>query len=93
MGLWVASDRYISINGNGRLEYKEKLRFGMHNRVQASFAFEGDTITAMLHTFEIHQPPTEVDGEWTLVLDGVRFVKRGPPVTYGNSDNWPAGIE
>jgi hypothetical protein len=92
VGLWVASDRYFSIYAEGRLEYKEKLGMGMHNRVESGFHFEGDTIKAMLSSWVVNQPPKAVDGQLTMVVDNITYHHRGPPVTYGRSNNWPAGI-
>lgn len=93
VGLWVASDRYISIFPEGRLEYKEKLSLGMHNRVESNMEFKGDTIEAMMSTFKIDAPPTQDGGETVMVIDGVKFRRTGAPVIYGRSANWPAGIE
>ena len=92
VGLWVAEDRYMSIFGNGRLEYKKKLKMGMHNRVQSNFEFEGDEIDAFLRSWVIDQPPQEVNGQLMLVLDGITYVHRGPPIVYGKSNNWPDGV-
>lgn len=93
IGLWVAPDRYISIFSNGRLEYKEKLGFGMHNRTQGNFEFKGNTLdTAMFASYIINEPPHEVNGQWKMVVDGVAYVRTGPPRYYGRSSNWPEGI-
>lgn len=93
IGLWVASDRFISVFANGRIEYKEKLRLGFHNRVESGAEFKGNKIEAMLSEYTIDEPPHQVDGVWRMTMDGVEYVRRGPPVVYGKSNNWPEGIE
>ena len=93
VGLWVAEDRYISIFAEGRLEYKKKLKLGMHNRVQSSFTIEGDVIEAMLSSWVITRDPGMVDGTLSMELDGLTYHHRGPPRIYGQRNNWPEGIE
>ena len=93
VGLWVASDRYISIFVTGRLEYREKLSLGMHNRVASNFTFEGNTIdTGMLASFVIDEPPYEEKGQWKMQMEGVLYLRTGSPVLYGRSNNWPEGV-
>ncbi len=93
VGLWVAPDRYISIFASGRLEYKEKLRLGMHNRVESNFTFQSNRIdTAMFASFVIDVPPYEENGQWKMLMDGVLYTRKGPPVLYGRSNNWPEGV-
>ena len=93
VGLWVASDRYISIFSSGRLEYREKLDFGLFNRVSGAFVFEGNELnTTMFSSFRIDKPPHEERGEYTMVMDGVNFVRVGPPIVYGRSSHWPEGL-
>lgn len=94
VGIWVASDRFISLFANGRLEYKEKLGFGMHNRTESNFRFEGNIIKSdMFASFVVDKPPWKDGDKWKMKMDGVLFERMGPPVTYGRSNNWPAGIE
>ncbi len=94
VGLWVASDRYISIFSNGRLEYKEKLSFGMHNRTESNFLFDGNTIQSdMFVSFVVEQPPKNENGKWKMQMDGVLYERIGPPKTYGRTNNWPEGIQ
>ena len=94
IGLWVAPDRYISIFANGRLEYKEKLSFGMHNRTESSFIFKDNKIeSAMFTTFSIDLPPYKDNGQWKMKIDGFLYVHSGSPITYGRSNNWPQGID
>ena len=93
VGLWVAPDRYISIFATGRLEYRKKLSLGMHNRVASHFTFEGNTLdTGMLASFVIDEPPYEENGQWKMLMDGVLYLRTGPPTLYGRSTNWPAGV-
>ena len=94
VGLWVASDRYISIFSNGRLEYKEKLKWGFHNRIQGNFEFAGNQIRSiMFSSFTIDVKPSQNNGQWQMVLDGIPYRKVGPPITYGRSNIWPEGVE
>ena len=94
VGLWVALDRYISIFSNGRLEYKEKLRFGMHNRTESNFRFDGNTIkSVMFVSFVVEKPPKIENGKWKMQMDGVFYERIGPPRTYGKTNNWPEGIQ
>ena len=94
VGLWVNSDRYISIFSNGRLEYKEKLSFGMHNRTESNFRFDGNTINSdMFASFVIEKPPKKENGKWMMQMDGRLYERIGPPRTYGRSNNWPEGIQ
>jgi len=94
VGLWVASDRFISIFSNGRLEYKEKLRFGMHNRTESNFQFRGNTIESdMFVSFDVQMPPNKRSGKWKMQLDGVLYERIGAPITYGKSNNWPEGVK
>lgn len=93
VGLWVASDRFISIFANGRFEYKEKLGFGMHNRTESNFIFEGDKIkSVMFSSYTIDQPPYNEQGQWKMKMNGILYTRTGPPRTYGRSNNWPKGI-
>ncbi len=93
VGLWVAKDRYISIFGNGRLEYKKKLMLGLHNRVESNFVFEGNKIvSAMFVSFVVEAPPYQEGGQWKMVVDGVAYRHSGAPVTYGKSNHWPKGV-
>jgi len=93
VGLWVASDRYISIFATGRLEYRKKLSLGMHNRVASNFTFEGNTLkTGMLASFVVDESPHSENGQWKMELDGVVYLRAGPPVLYGRSTNWPKGV-
>ena len=94
VGLWVASDRYISIFANGRLEYREKLSFGMHNRVSGNFTFEGDIIEMeVFGSFVIEKPPYEEEKQWKIQMDGILYKRIGPPIRYGKSGNWPVGVK
>jgi hypothetical protein len=94
VGLWVASDQYISIFSNGRLEHKEKLSFGMHNRTESNFRFDGNTIKSdMLVSFVVEKPPNNDNGKWTMQMDGVLYERIGPPRTYGRTNDWPEGIQ
>jgi hypothetical protein len=94
VGLWVAiPDRYISIFANGRLEYREKLSFGMHNRTQSNFTFKGNKIeSSMFVNFIIDIPPYKENGQWKMQIEGISYIRTGPPVSYGRSNNWPDGI-
>jgi len=94
VGLWVASDRTISIFAAGRLEYRKKLRFGMHNRIEGDFTFAGNTLdVGVLRSFVINQPPVAENGQWIMVIDGISYERTGPPTRYGRSHNWPAGLD
>ena len=93
VGLWVASDRYISLFANGRMEYKKKLSLGFHNRSTGNFTFRGNELETGRRSFFIDRPPIESNGQWTLVLNGTEYHRIGPPAYYGRSTNWPNGIE
>lgn len=94
VGLWIASDRYISIFSNGRLEYREKIGFGMHNRVSGNFTFEGNIIEMeMFGSFVIDKPPFEEEGQWIMQMEGILYKRIGPPTRYGKSNNWPEGVK
>lgn len=93
IGLWVSSDRYISIFAIGNLEYRKKLSFGMHNRVTGNFTFEGTIINMnMFGSFVIDKSPYEEDDQWKMQMDGVLYIRTGPPISYGKSNNWPDGV-
>ena len=93
IGLWVSSDRYISIFRNGWLEYRKKLKFGFHNSVMGNFIFKGKDIDTFFKTFIVDVEPFKDNEQWKMQIDGIHYERIGSPISYGKSNNWPEGIK
>lgn len=69
IGLWIAEDRYVSVFANGRLEYKRKRGFGLHDRSTGHVTFEANRLKASpFMSFVIASAPHQVDGQWQMTL-------------------------
>ncbi len=79
IGEWRAPDMGLYISRDGRVEYWRKQGLAKTSVEGPLQSFEGDDVTVgvsvMTTTFDVTVPPHEVDGEWTMTVDGVRLTR------------------
>lgn len=78
-GEWQSKEMGILILADGTVSYK-RLKNGGTTSVNGPLKeFQGDNfvvgIGPITTTFEVTEPPHEVDGTWQMVVDGVRLTK------------------
>ncbi len=80
VGDWAGAKMSLSISSEGQLDYK--FQDGAINKsINAPLkAFEGDNFVAgvgpLETTFIVSQTPHQENGEWVMVVDGVRLVRQ-----------------
>jgi len=80
VGEWESSEMYLYIGRDGTLSY-HRLKNGSSTEINASVSeFIGDDfISSILFfdtTFEVSQPPYEEYGNWYMVVDGVKLIRK-----------------
>lgn len=78
-GEWQSKEMELLILADGTVAYK-RLKNGGSTSVNGPLKeFQGDDFTVgigpITTTFEVSEPPHEVDGEWQMVVDGVRLTR------------------
>lgn len=79
-GDWRAPGMSLLILEDGSVAY-ERIRSGATTSVNGPLkAFDGDDFAVgvwfFTTTFEVSEPPHQVDGAWQMVVDGVRLTKQ-----------------
>ena len=77
VGQWRSKEMSLLILADGTVAY-ERLKSGGTTSINGPMqGFEGDDfIVGLLFLttrFEVSEPPHEVEGDWTMVVDGVRL--------------------
>lgn len=78
-GEWENKEMYLLILADGTVSYR-RLKNGGTTSINAPLKeFVGDDFVVGLGvfatTFEVTQPPHEVDGQWIMVVDGTTLTK------------------
>lgn len=78
-GLWQAENMYLLITADGRVDY-QRSEGGRSSSVSAPIKeFVGDDFVAGVAfattTFEVAEPPRLNNGQWEMVVDGVRVTR------------------
>ena len=78
-GEWRADNMYLLIEPGGRVVY-ERVKGGSSSSVNAPIKeFVGDDfvvgVAFATTTFEVSEPPRLVEGQWQMVVDGVRLTR------------------
>ena len=79
-GNWQSPEMQLLILADGSVGYK-RLKSGISSSIQGPLKqFVGDDflvgIGPLTTTFVVSQPPTEVDGQWVMTVDGVQLTRR-----------------
>jgi hypothetical protein len=79
VGLWQGKNMSLSISQGGSVQYKRS-KNGVSTSINAPMKrFVGDNFEVglgpVVTTFIVSQPPLEDDGQWTMVVDGVKLIK------------------
>ncbi len=93
-GVWVGNHgTYIRINRNGTGDCKYRKNNVTSKQTGGRVRIEGGKLSigifGIYSTWRIDQPPTEIDGKWTMVLDGELLTRKSkapriPPEENGN---------
>jgi hypothetical protein len=79
VGAWESREMSLLILQDGSVEYKRLKKGGTVSVTGPIQEFQGDDfvvgIAFLKTTFEVSQPPYEENGEWKMVVDGVKLVK------------------
>ncbi|WMS88926.1 hypothetical protein [Pleionea litopenaei] len=78
-GMWQSHEMALLILADGSVSYK-RLKNGGTTSINGPLKeFDGDNfvvgIGPMATTFTVTEPPHQVDGQWQMVVDGVRLTK------------------
>ena len=79
VGQWEADGMSLLITQDGSVSYK-RFKKGASTKIDAPLkAFHGDDfdvgIGPMTTTFKVSSPPREIDGSWTMTVDGVELTR------------------
>jgi len=79
VGEWSADNMYLLIEADGRVAYK-RVKGGNSSSVNAPIKeFVGDDfvvgVAFATTTFQVTEPPHLKDGQWQMVVDGVRLTR------------------
>jgi hypothetical protein len=79
VGLWQEKNMSLQISQGGSVQYKRS-RNGVSTSINAPMKrFVGANFEVglgpVVTTFIVSQPPLEDDGQWTMVVDGVKLIK------------------
>jgi hypothetical protein len=83
VGEWVGKDMRLAIDAKGNVDYQRKKANGQSSITAPISKWDGDDfvvgVAFMTTRFVVSRPPTEKEGVWTMVVDGVelRRVKGG----------------
>jgi hypothetical protein len=82
VGDWQGPRMTLSIRADGTVEY-ERIKEGGNVSIKGPLKeFRGDDfvvgVSFLTTTFEVSEPPHEVDGQWQMVVDGVRLTRISP---------------
>lgn len=83
VGEWQSKEMRLLILADGTVAYK-RLKGGGTTSINGPLkAFSGDNfvvgILFLTSTFDVSQPPTQVNGQWQMVVDGVRLTRVEEP--------------
>ena len=83
VGEWQSKEMQLLILQDGTVAYK-RLKGGGTTSINGPLKeFSGDDfivgILFLTTTFDVSQPPTQVDGQWQMVVDGVQLTKVEEP--------------
>lgn len=78
-GNWRSEEMTLLILDDGTVAY-ERIKNGGSTSINASIKrFDGDDFVVgvwfFTTTFEVSEPPKEINGNWQMVVDGVRLTK------------------
>lgn len=75
IGYWQGSGMYLEIEPDGTFDYQR----GGTSISSSIDEFDGDNFLVdmliMNTTFEVSQPPFFSDGQWLMVVDGVKLIR------------------
>ena len=79
VGEWQSKEMVLLISQDGSVAYERK-RGGVTTSVNGPLKkFVGDDFVVgvwfFATTFDVSEPPYEIDGKWQMVVDGVRLTK------------------
>lgn len=77
VGEWVGKDMRLAIDAKGNVDYQRKKANG-HSSISAPISkWEGDDfvvgVSVLSTRFVVSRPPSEKEGVWTMVVDGVEL--------------------
>lgn len=77
VGEWVGQDMRLAIDAKGNVDYQRKKSNG-HSSISAPISkWEGDDfvvgVSVLSTRFVVSRPPSEKEGVWTMVVDGVEL--------------------
>ena len=78
-GVWQGENTYLQIQPNGRISYKQVSK-GVTKTINAPIQeFNGNDFIVGLFffntTFVVSEPPTQVQNEWHMTVDGIKLTK------------------
>ncbi len=81
VGHWQGENVQLSIFADGRIAYVREGK-DMNTKIDAPIIeFKGDDFVVgfwfLTTTFVVSEPPHQVDGQWQMVVDGVRLTRVG----------------
>jgi hypothetical protein len=79
VGEWGSKEMYLLILSDGSVAY-QRLQNGGTTSITASLKeFVGDDFIVgfafFTTTFDVTEPPHQVDGKWVMTVDGVKLIK------------------
>lgn len=81
VGEWRAPDMYLLVLQEGRVKYARKQGSGKTTVEGPLQGFDGDDFTVgvwfMATTFDVQEPPHEVDGTLRMTVDGIELTRIG----------------
>jgi hypothetical protein len=79
VGEWRSKEMYLLILQDGTVAYERKQNGGTTTVNAPLKEFIGDDFVVgigfLKTTFEVSEPPTEINGTWQMVVDGIRLVR------------------
>lgn len=96
VGFWQAKDMELTITADGRVEYWRKTKNKSSNISAPIQRWEGDDffvgVGALSTRFKVSKPPVNVDGVWTMTVDGVELKRSGQGAQWtGLRAEWQPG--
>lgn len=92
VGEWRSKEMSLLILTDGSVAYQRLKGGGSTSITGPMQGFDGDDFVVgvlfMTTRFEVSEPPHEVDGEWTIIVDGVRLwrvAEKSVPVELKNT--------
>ena len=79
IGAWQSKEMYLLILQNGRVRYTRQKSLGKTKIEGPIKEFQGNNfvvgISFFKTTFEVSEPPYQENGQWKMVVDGVKLTK------------------